>query len=90
MHFVYIRIIEKLQIEFNRIEISNIEEDTFYANVIFLVDGRDHSIDCRPSDAVALALNRKIPIQVNESLFRRELTKEEISEYEGIVKTVKF
>jgi bifunctional DNase/RNase len=47
-------------------------------------------VDCRPSDAVALALNRKIPILVNKKLFRRELTTEEIKEYEEICKTVKF
>jgi bifunctional DNase/RNase len=54
------------------------------------VDGTDQSVDSRPSDAVALALNRKIPILVNQSLFRRRLSKEEIKEYEGLLKTVKF
>jgi hypothetical protein len=39
---------------------------------------------------VALALNRKIPILVNQDLFRRKLTQEEIKEFEGLVKTVKF
>jgi bifunctional DNase/RNase len=47
-------------------------------------------VDSRPSDAVALALNKKIPIMVSQSLFRRELTEEEAKEYEDIVKSVKF
>jgi bifunctional DNase/RNase len=46
--------------------------------------------DSRPSDAVALALNRKIPILVKQSLFRRKPTPEEIKEFEGLVKSVKF
>jgi bifunctional DNase/RNase len=65
-------------------------EETYYANVFMQADGEEHAIDSRPSDAVALALNRKIPIMVNQDLFRRKLSKEEIKEYEGLVKTVKF
>jgi bifunctional DNase/RNase len=65
-------------------------EETYYANVYFRFGGVDHSVDSRPSDAVALALNKKIPIRVNQSLFRRKLSSEEISEYEGLVKSVKF
>jgi bifunctional DNase/RNase len=72
------------------IEISEMREETFYANVFFRTNGTEYSVDSRPSDAVALALNRKIPILVNQDLFRRKLTQEEIKEYEGLVKTVKF
>lgn len=89
-HELYVHILEKLQVEVLRIEIYDMREETFYANVLIRAHGEEHAIDSRPSDAVALALNRKIPILVNGSLFRRELTQEEIKEYEGIVKTVKF
>ena len=44
----------------------------------------------RPSDAVALAHHQKCPIMVNKELLRRELSPEEIQEYEMIVRTVKF
>ena len=64
--------------------------NTYYAKVFFRADGAEHFVDSRPSDAVALALNRKIPILVNKKLLRRELTPEEIKEYEEICKTVKF
>ena len=71
---------------------SFLEVPTFPSPSILKGDanGQDHTVDCRPSDAVALALNRKIPILVNKKLFRRELTREEIKEYEEICKTVKF
>ncbi|MDH3554870.1 MAG: bifunctional nuclease family protein, partial [Deltaproteobacteria bacterium] len=75
---------------FLRIEISDMVENTYYAKVFFRADGTEHFVDSRPSDAVALALNRKIPILVNKKLLRRELTPEEIKEYEEICKTVKF
>ena len=89
-HDLYLRISDNLPVEFLRIEIYDMKENTYYAYVLFRANGQEHTVDCRPSDAVALALNRKIPILVNKKLFRRELTTEEIKEYEEICKTVKF
>jgi bifunctional DNase/RNase len=89
-HDLYLSILTKLQVEFLRIEIYEMREETYYASVYFRVDGTEVSVDSRPSDAVALALNRKIPILVNQDLFRRRLSKEEITEYEGLLRSVKF
>jgi bifunctional DNase/RNase len=89
-HDLYLSIIAKLPVEFVRIEIYEMREETYYASVYFRVDGTEQSVDSRPSDAVALALNRKIPILVNQSLLRRKLSKDEIKEYEGLLKSVKF
>ncbi|UCF57269.1 MAG: bifunctional nuclease family protein [Deltaproteobacteria bacterium] len=89
-HELYLSIMEKLQLEFLHIEIHDMRQETFYANVIFRANGEEYAIDSRPSDAVALALNRKIPILVRQGLFRRRLTQEQIKEYEGLVKSVKF
>ena len=89
-HDLYLAIMDKLDIEFKRVEIFDMRQDTYYANVVFSTKNGEHSIDSRPSDGVALALNRKIPILVNEKLFRRQLTEDEVKEYEGLVKSVKF
>lgn len=89
-HDLYLNILEKAGVEFQRVEIYEMREETYYANVFFRANGADRSVDSRPSDAVALALNRRIPILVNQDLFRRKLTQEEVKEYEGLVKTVKF
>ncbi len=89
-HELYLNISENLPVEFLRIEIYEMKENTYYARVVFRANNTEHDVDSRPSDAVALALNRKIPILVNQNLFRRELTPDEIKEYEEICKTVKF
>jgi bifunctional DNase/RNase len=89
-HELYLSIMEKLQLEFLRIEIHDMQQETFYAHVILRANGEEHAVDSRPSDAVALALNRKVPILVRQDLFRRKLTQEEVKEYEGLVKSVKF
>ncbi|MEW6666945.1 MAG: bifunctional nuclease family protein [Thermodesulfobacteriota bacterium] len=89
-HDLYLSILDALRPEFLRVEIHEMREETYYARVVFRVNGAEHAVDSRPSDAVALALNRKIPILVNQNLFRRKLSQEEIKEYEGLVKSVKF
>ncbi len=89
-HDMYIGIIEKSNIKLLRVEINDLKEDTFYANVVFEIDGMEHRVDSRPSDSVALALNRKIPIFVRKDLFRKRLTEKELKDYEEIIRSVKF
>ena len=89
-HELYLQISDNLPVEFLRIEIYEMRENPYYANVFFHANGEGHVVDSRPSDAVALALNRRIPILVNKKLFRRELTPEQVKEYDEICKTVKF
>lgn len=89
-HDLYLSMIQQLHIEFLRVEIQDMREETYYAGVFFRWKDTEVMTDSRPSDAVALALNRKIPIYVNRSLFRRKPTPEEIKEFEGLLKTVKF
>jgi bifunctional DNase/RNase len=89
-HDLYLNILGRAGVEFKRVEIYEMREETYYASIFFRANGADQSVDSRPSDAVALALNRRIPILVNQDLFRRKLTQEEVKEYEGLVKTVKF
>jgi len=89
-HQLYLSILEKVPLEFQRVEIYDLREGTYYANIYIKSDGKEFVIDSRPSDAVALALNRNIPIFVKQGLFRKRLTEEEMKEYESLIKSVKF
>jgi bifunctional DNase/RNase len=89
-HDMYQQILKRVPVEFLRVEIHDMQEETYFANVVFRSEGVEHVIDCRPSDAVALALKMGVPIMVNQALFRRKLSQEQIKEYEGLVKKVKF
>ena len=89
-HQLYLRILENVSLEFKRVEIYDLREGTYYANVYIKSNGKEFVIDSRPSDAVALALNRNIPIFVKQGLFRKRLTEEEMKEYESLIKSVKF
>ena len=87
---LYLSILERLPVEFMRIEIHEMRQETYFARVVFRADGTEHFVDSRPSDAVALALNRRIPILVNKELLHRQLSEKEMKEYEEIVKSIKF
>lgn len=51
-----------------RIEIVSLREDIFFSNIIADQDGHEINIDSRPSDAIALAVRARVPIQVHESV----------------------
>ena len=89
-HDLYLSILKRLGLNFVRIEIYEMKENSYLAYVIYKEDGNEVEIDSRPSDALALALNQKIPIWVNKKLFRAKLSKEEMDFYKDMIKVVKF
>lgn len=62
-------IIGALQATVDRVEITELKEQTFYARIHLSVNGHKYEIDARPSDSIALALKVKAKIFVNEELF---------------------
>ena len=89
-HDIYLTILRRAGVVFEKIMISDMRENTFYAKIHARIDSEEVIFDSRPSDAVALALHEKCPIFVHKKLLRVELTPEEVQEFEMIVKTVKF
>jgi hypothetical protein len=89
-HDLYLGILNRAGIPIDRVEIYQMLENTYYARVFAIINGQEEAFDSRPSDAVALALHQKCPIMINKALLHRELTPDEVKEYEDIVKTVKF
>ena len=62
-------VIDSLGAEVVSILVSDLREDTFYAEInLRLSDGRVIKIDSRPSDAIALGLRAKAPIYVSEKV----------------------
>ena len=46
----------------NRVVVTSVTNDTFYAKVVMHTDSRMVEVESRPSDAVALALRARVPI----------------------------
>lgn len=51
------------------ITISDLTNHTYYAKLRIVHEMELIEIDCRPSDAVAIAVMSRVPIYVNESVF---------------------
>lgn len=89
-HDIYLTMLKRTGAVFEKIVISEMRDNTFYAQIYVRINDEVVNFDARPSDAVALALHEKCPIWVSKKLLRVELTPEEVQEFEMIVKTVKF
>ncbi len=89
-HDIYLTMLKRTGAVFEKIVISEMRDNTFYAKIYLRINDEVVDFDARPSDAVALALHEKCPIWVSKKLLRVELTPEEVQEFEMIVKTVKF
>jgi uncharacterized protein len=59
-----------LNIQVQKIVVTNIKDDTFYAVIWIERDGTLISIDSRPSDALALALRIDCPIFVEDDVLK--------------------
>jgi bifunctional DNase/RNase len=55
-HDLMTDVIAELQGEVVRVTVTELRENTFYARITILQDGREVEIDSRPSDAIALAV----------------------------------
>jgi bifunctional DNase/RNase len=51
--------------------IDRLEGDTFYARVVLQADREQKEIDCRPSDALAVAVRGAVPIFVDEEVLKQ-------------------
>jgi hypothetical protein len=63
--------IEKLDAEVVQVAITELRNDTFYAEITLRADGRELEIDSRPSDAIALAVRARVPVFVAEDVLEQ-------------------
>jgi bifunctional DNase/RNase len=64
-------VLKVLGIELLKIEICDLRNNTFFANLYLLKNGENFIIDARPSDAIALALRAQAPIYVDEKVIEK-------------------
>lgn len=61
-------ILKTLGVEVIRVEIHDLRNNTFFANMHLLVEGKTYTVDARPSDAIAIAIRTDAPIYVEEKV----------------------
>ena len=77
-HDLVTSILERLEAEIVQIAVTELRENTFYAQITIVQDGQEIEIDSRPSDAIALAVRADARIFASE-----EVIEESGIEFEG-------
>lgn len=67
-HDLLRNVLNALEAEVLSINITELRENVFYARIMLRVNGKEVSIDSRPSDALALAVRVHVPVYVDESV----------------------
>jgi uncharacterized protein len=64
-------LIDALHARVDRVVITDLRDNTFFASIHLERNGEKMAIDARPSDAMALALRVKVPIFVEDTVIAR-------------------
>jgi bifunctional DNase/RNase len=67
-HDLLKNVIDDLSAQVDRIVVTELKENTFYALIHLRRNGDSIAVDARPSDAIALALRTQSPIYVEEAV----------------------
>jgi uncharacterized protein len=67
-HDLFASVLRDIGVRITKVVIDRLESRTYYANLHLDQDGREFVVDCRPSDAVALALRENVVIFVDDEL----------------------
>jgi len=94
-HDLLLNIVEALEGSISEVNISNIEDSTYFADIILNTVNGLVTLSARPSDAIALALRSNIPVTVNQEVFETHSidliidNANEIEEFKEFIKDIK-
>ena len=92
-HDLVTDLLEQLGAQVIRITVTELRENTFYAQITVQADGQEIEVDSRPSDAIALAIRAEAPIFAADRVIEEsaiEFEGEEVSEEEIEQKVTEF
>ncbi len=94
-HDLMANIIRTMDIQVEKIMITDLRENTYYA-IIDMRDGdKQYAIDSRPSDAIALAVRLDAPIYMSQTVLdkcpviRKPITDDEVEKFKDEVKNLR-
>ena len=67
-HDLVTEMLDQLGAQVTRIAVTELRENTFYAQITVQLDGSEIEVDSRPSDAIALAIRADAPIYAADSV----------------------
>jgi bifunctional DNase/RNase len=94
-HDLFISVLKEMEVKVEKIIITDLKNDTFYANIILRRNGKSYVIDSRPSDSIAIALRTEAPIFIEEDVLakcpeiRKPITEEEVDRFRKDIENMK-
>lgn len=67
------RLIDQLEGRVERVVVTQLAEEIYYALIVVEAQGRILEVDARPSDAIAIGLRYQAPLFVRETVFERSV-----------------
>ncbi len=67
-HDLMKNLLHEFKVEVVKVVVTDLKDDTFYAVIHLLADGKELESDSRPSDAIALAVRAEAPIYCAEQV----------------------
>ncbi|TAJ43407.1 bifunctional nuclease family protein [Methanofollis fontis] len=67
-HDLFMSMLDSYDIRVEGLHIDDLREGVFYARLLSVRDGGEESLDCRPSDGIAIALRAGAPITIEEAV----------------------
>jgi hypothetical protein len=92
-HDLVTDMLDQLGAQVTRITVTELRENTFYAQITVQLDGSEIEVDSRPSDAIALAIRAEAPIFAADEVIEEsgiEFEGEEVTEEEIESKVSEF
>ena len=92
-HDLVTDMLEQLGAQVIRITVTELRENTFYAQITVQLDGSEIEVDSRPSDAIALAIRAEAPIFAADDVIEEsaiEFEGEEVNEEEIVDEFKRF
>jgi len=86
-HDLLNNILKELNAKVEKVVITDIKNDTFYANIMLKAGDNLYTIDSRPSDSIAIAIRADAPIFIEERVFDKcpkidkPITDEEVEKF---------
>jgi bifunctional DNase/RNase len=84
-------LLEQFDAKCERVSVTELRDNTFYASITISVNGSEVEIDSRPSDALALAVRTEAPIFVAEEIIEESSIEfeQEVEDTEEVVEKFK-
>lgn len=93
-HDLLVNILKSLHAQVEKVVVSDLRENSYYALITIKSNGQTLEMDARPSDSLALAVRTHCPIYIDEKVLKKcpkiegPITEEEINKFKDALKTL--